>query len=129
MNSYYAHHLGKAARKRIIQELIAEYGNRRLAEMLGVSPAAISKYASGVMHPSDTTMEKALRLARGSLREKIARLIIRDLSRALSEALQEYGEYLDWEDDLDDLFVKLYLLRKTASPKRKELAVSHFPSS
>ena len=129
MVSYYAHHLGKSARKRIIQELIAEYGNRRLAEMLSVSPAAISKYASGVMHPSDSTMEKALKLANGPLREKIAKLIIRDLSRALSEAIQEYGEYIGWEDELDDLFLRLYLLRKTSPTQRKELAVSHFSPS
>ncbi|MCE4614451.1 MAG: helix-turn-helix domain-containing protein [Desulfurococcales archaeon] len=129
MSSYYAHHLGKAVRKRIIQELIAEYGNRRLAGMLGISPAAISKYASGIMHPSDSTMGKALKLAQGPLREKIAKLIVRDLSSALSEALQEYGEYIDWEDELDDLFLKLYLLRKTNPTRWKELAISRVSPS
>ncbi|MEB3799334.1 MAG: helix-turn-helix domain-containing protein [Desulfurococcales archaeon] len=126
MESYYAHHLGKTARRRIIQELIAEYGNRRLAELLGVSPAAVSKYASGLMHPSDATMEKALKIARGRLREKIARLIVRDLAKALLDALEDYGEYISWEGELDDLLLKLYLIKKT-SGKHKELAVPSFP--
>ena len=127
MESYYAHHLGKTARRRIIQELIAEYGNRRLAELLGVSPAAVSKYASGIMHPSDATMEKALKIARGRLREKIAKLIVRDLTKALLDALEDYGEYVTWEEELDDLFLKLYLLRK-ASGKPKKLAAPSLPS-
>jgi predicted transcriptional regulator len=126
MESYYAHHLGKTARRRIIQELIAEYGNRRLAELLEVSPAAISKYASGIMHPSDATMEKALKIAKGRLREKIAKLIVRDLAKALLDALEDYEEYISWEDELDSLFLKLYLLRKT-SGKPRELAVPSFP--
>ena len=126
MESYYAHHLGKTARRRIIQELIAEYGNRRLAELLEISAAAVSKYASGIMHPSDATMEKALKIARGRLRERIAKLIVRDLAKALLEAIEDYGEYITWEEELDDLFLKLYLLKKTIG-KPRELTAPSFP--
>ncbi len=123
MKTDFAHHLGKTVRKRIIQELIAEYGNRKLAEMLGVSPAAISKYAAGLMHPSDATMSKALKIAEGRLRSKIAKLIVYDLASALSSALDAYDESIEWSKELEELYLKLALKRPYYIGDRRKLLV------
>ncbi len=68
----FVHMLGKDARRRIIEVLVSGRSVREAAELLGVTPAAVSKYLSGRTHPSDEVLARALRAAGGGeLREMV----------------------------------------------------------
>jgi len=47
----YVHLLSKEARRKIIEVLASSRGVRRLADELGVTPAAVSKYLQGGYAP------------------------------------------------------------------------------
>jgi len=47
----YVHLLSKEARRKIIEVLASSRGVRRLADELGVTPAAVSKYLRGLRTP------------------------------------------------------------------------------
>jgi len=77
--------LSKEGRRKIIEVLVSERGEREAAELLGVSKAALSKFLSGKTHPRDTLIEKAIEIAEGEEREKIILIIAEDLASFTEE--------------------------------------------
>ena len=69
---FFVHMLGKDARRRIIEVIVSRRSVGEAAELLGVTPAAVSRYLSGRTHPSDEVVARALRAAGGGeLREMV----------------------------------------------------------
>lgn len=91
MNKF-IHLLGKEARLEIIRVLLRNRSIKELAESLGVTPPAVVKYLAGRTHPSDTTMQRALRIADEDELNLIYSIIIRELASGLEEAVQEAME-------------------------------------
>ncbi|MGC9210004.1 MAG: helix-turn-helix domain-containing protein [Acidilobus sp.] len=87
--SAYVHLLSKEARKRIIELLAASRGVRRLAEELGVTPAAVSKYLRGTTHPSDKVMARAIQLATPEEAAEISKIVAEVL-------LEGVNDYVRW---------------------------------
>jgi len=91
------HWISKEARYKIIEIMLATRSARQLALELGVSPAAINKYLSRRMHPSDQTIARALQVLYDYERERIYQVIVDDIINALSK-LVDYvsseSEYL-----------------------------------
>lgn len=79
------HNLSKEAREKIIMVLLENRSKKELAESLGVSPSAITKFINGITHPSDETIEKALEIATDEEREKIENIILEDILESLEE--------------------------------------------
>ena len=81
----FVHLLGKDARSKVISVLASSRSYTELAELLGVSTAAISKYLRGKTHPSDHVMLRAPEVADDEEKEIIAEIIINELSEGLRE--------------------------------------------
>ncbi len=79
------HWISKEARYRIIEVLASTRSLKQLAQELGVSSAAVNKYLSRRMHPSDQTIARALEILYDYERERIYQIIIDDLFNALSK--------------------------------------------
>jgi len=98
LNEYEAvHWISKEARYKIIEIMLATRSARQLALELGVSPAAINKYLSRRMHPSDQTIARALQILYDYERERIYQVIIDDIINALSklvDSIEDKSEYL-----------------------------------
>jgi len=77
--------LSKEGRRKIIEVLVSERGEREVAELLDVSKAALSKFLSGKTHPRDALIEKAIEIAEGEEREKIILIIAEDLASFAEE--------------------------------------------
>ena len=89
------HNLSKDAREKIIEILLEKRGNKELAEELGISPSAITKFLNGETHPSDKTIERALKIADEEEKEKIYKIIVEDVV----ESLEEFLEFIDSENE------------------------------
>ncbi len=87
--STYVHLLSKEARKRIIELLASSRGVRRLADELGVTPAAVSKYLRGMTHPSDRVIAKAIELATPEEATEISKIVAEVL-------LEGVNDYVRW---------------------------------
>jgi len=87
--SKFIHLLGKDARLEIIRILLRNRSIKDLAQSLGVTPPAVVKYLAGRTHPSDTTMQRALRIADDDESNLIYSIIIRELASGLEEAVRE----------------------------------------
>ena len=83
------HNLSKEARSRIIEILLENRSRKELAEELGLSPAAITKFLSGITHPSDETIEKALEIANEDEKKEIINIILNDIMSSLEEFINE----------------------------------------
>ncbi|QGA55071.1 helix-turn-helix domain-containing protein [Sulfolobus sp. E5-1-F] len=81
------HNLGKDARLHIIHILLQNRSKKELAEELGITPAAITKYLKGTTHPSDEIIEKCIEIANEEEYYEIVKIIINDISEALLELL------------------------------------------
>lgn len=92
------HNLSKDARYQIISLLLEKRSKKELAEELGLTPAAITKFLSQVTHPSDETIEKAINIADEEERKRIVRIILNDLIDSIKGILEDYDEYIDTED-------------------------------
>ncbi|MCE4617225.1 MAG: helix-turn-helix domain-containing protein [Desulfurococcales archaeon] len=106
--------MSKRLRRIIIEELVNTYSGKGLAELLGVSPAAVSKYLSGVMHPSDKTMIRALSLLKGEQKRKIYQMIVDELANGLYKSVREFHRYIEWSPSLSRTYNALEVLRKTS---------------
>jgi transcriptional regulator with XRE-family HTH domain len=95
------HNLSKEAREEIISILLANRNKKALAEELGVTPAAITKFASGRTHPSDETLLRALEIADEEERRKILQVIVNDLITSLMEVIEDNPKVA--EEKIDDL--------------------------
>ena len=85
----FIHLLGKDARLRIIEVLAATRAHKEVAELLGVTPAAVTKYLSRRTHPSDRVLLRAIEAAAPEEKRRIAE-IVRD------ELLSGLKSYMDW---------------------------------
>jgi len=125
----FIHLLGKEARLRIIEVLAATRSHREVAEMLGVTPAAITKYLSRRTHPSDTVLLRALEAADGEERRRISEIIRDELLSGLKSYIEwALGEGLFSREDLHRIEEVIYgsvLVavgsRRTASPGKPQL--------
>ncbi|MFP3201052.1 MAG: helix-turn-helix transcriptional regulator [Sulfolobus sp.] len=83
------HNLSKEARRKIIEILLENRSRKELAEELGLSPAAITKFLNGITHPSDETIEKALEIASEDEKREIINVILNDIMLSLEEFVNE----------------------------------------
>ncbi len=95
------HNLSKEAREEIISILLSNRSKKTLAEELGVSPAAISKFTSGKTHPSDDTILRALEIADDDERRKILQVVVNDLITSLLEVIGDNPKVA--EEKIEDL--------------------------
>ncbi|MGC9072454.1 MAG: helix-turn-helix domain-containing protein [Acidilobus sp.] len=98
--SAYVHLLSKDARKRIIELLSSSRGVRRLADELGVTPAAVSKYLRGTTHPSDRVIAKAIELATPEEAAEISKIIAEVL-------LEGVNDYVRWSVERGVVYPKV----------------------
>lgn len=111
----FVHLLGKDARSKIIAVLASTRSYNELADLLGVSTAAISKYLKGRTHPSDTVMIRAIELADYDEKEMIADIIINELGDGLRE-------FISWAKEES-------LLKKRHLRKLEEILYEAYVSS
>jgi len=83
------HNLSKEARTKIIEVLLQKRSKKELAEELGLSPAAITKFLNNKTHPSDETIEKAFKIATEREKREIIDIILDDLLESLEEFVEE----------------------------------------
>ena len=83
------HNLSKEARQRIIEILLKKRTLKELANELGVTEAAVSKFWRGLIHPSDETLMKAFEIADEDERREILDVAFEDLMAAMEELLTE----------------------------------------
>lgn len=83
------HNLSKDARQRIIEILLKKRTVKELANELGVSEAAVSKFWRGLIHPSDETLMRAFEIADEEERKEILDVAFEDLIAAMEELLSE----------------------------------------
>jgi len=81
----FVHLLGKRARERIIELLASTRSYTELAELLGISTAAISKYLSGKTHPSDAVLMRAIEVANPEEKEVIIKIILEEFADGLKD--------------------------------------------
>lgn len=86
------HNISKEAREQIISVLLEDRSKKELAEELGLTPAAISKFYKGLTHPSDDTIEKILEICNEKERQRILEIIANDLASSLIEVIKEHPE-------------------------------------
>lgn len=86
----FIHLLSKEARIRIIELALRNRSARELADELGVSPAAISKYMSRQMHPSDETMKRLFHILGDDELEEAYTIALEDLVEGIEELIQYY---------------------------------------
>ena len=84
----FIHLLSKEARLRLIELALARRSSKELAEELGITPAAISKYTSGRMHPSDDTIRKLFRILDSEEHVRAYTIVLEDLVYGLEELLE-----------------------------------------
>jgi len=109
------HLMSKRLRRIIIEELVATYTGKGLAELLGVSPAAVSKYLSGAMHPSDKTMARALTLLRGEQRNRVYQMVVDELAEGLYRSIREFYRHIEWSPALSRTYTALEMMRRAAA--------------
>jgi len=84
----FIHLLSKEARLRLVELALLRRSAKELAEELGVSPAAVSKYTSGKMHPSDDTIRRLFRILDPDEHARAYTIILEDLVYGLEELLE-----------------------------------------
>ncbi|ESQ25724.1 MAG: helix-turn-helix protein [uncultured Acidilobus sp. JCHS] len=97
----YVHLLSKEARRKIIEVLASSRGVRRLADELGVTPAAVSKYLRGLTHPSDRVVEKAIEAATSEEALEISKIVAEVL-------LEGVDDYVRWSIEKGVMDVRVY---------------------
>ena len=85
-------HVSKEARREIVRVMLRDRSQRELAELMGVSPAAVTKYIYGRTHPSDDTLMRLVRSASPRELEEIAHIILEDLVGGLIS-------FIDWASE------------------------------
>jgi len=113
----FVHLLSKDARRRIVEVMLDGRSLRELSELLGVTPAAISKYRSGATHPSDEVLAKILERAGEAELMEIARIAFNDLYSGFESLV----EWMSARGLLDSLVVDR--LKKLASRLEDSLKV------
>lgn len=99
------HNLSKNARERIIEILLEKRSKKELAEELGLSPSAITKFINGITHPSDETIERTLEIADEEEKNMIYEIIVEDII----ESLEEFINYSNFENEKIKNIKKLLL--------------------
>ncbi len=120
MTNYIIHMLSKDARRRIIEYLVREYGASEVAELLGVSKPAVTKYIRHKTHPSDKTMERVLEVADEKMMIEILAIIGKEFTLAINdynELLKEVGGNRRLEVILEEMREALEKLEETINEK------------
>jgi transcriptional regulator with XRE-family HTH domain len=78
--------LDRETRKKIIETIVLKRGGKKVAEDLGVSKAAISRYLKGEIFPSDKILSKIFEISDKEEREKISIII----GEYIVDLLKEY---------------------------------------
>ncbi|WP_232018766.1 helix-turn-helix domain-containing protein [Sulfodiicoccus acidiphilus] len=86
------HNVSKEGRRQILEILLRKRSRSEVASMLGVTPAAITKYLKGNTHPSDEVLRRCVDFADEEERFEIKRIILDDITSSLKEFLGEEGE-------------------------------------
>jgi len=102
------HNLSKDARERIIDILLEKRSKKELADELGISPSAITKFINGITHPSDETIEKVLEIADEEERERIYEIIAEDIIESLEEFINNCGFENEKIKNIKKLLVKTF---------------------
>lgn len=102
------HNLSKDARERIIDILLEKRSKKELADELGISPSAITKFINGITHPSDETIEKALEIADEEERQRIYEIIAEDIIESLEEFINNCGFENEKIKNIKKLLVKTF---------------------
>ena len=90
----FIHLLSKEARLKLLDLLLISRGKKELAEELGLSPASITKYLTGLMHPSDNTVKKMINIMSSRERARAYEIILEDLALGLEELLREIKDHI-----------------------------------
>mgnify|MGYP001772498552 FL=1 len=85
------HNLSKDAREKIINILLEKRSKKELAEELGISSSAITKFINGITHPSDETIKKAIEVADEEEKERIYEIIAEDIIESLEDFINNSG--------------------------------------
>lgn len=102
----FIHLLSKEARLRIIELALRNRSARELADELGVSPAAISKYVNGQMHPSDETMQRLFHILDDDELEEAYTIALEDLVEGIEELIQYYKRNTNGNSKLINMTLK-----------------------
>jgi len=102
------HNLSKDARERIIDILLEKRSKKELADELGISPSAITKFINGITHPSDETIEKALEIADEEEKQRIYEIIAEDIIESLEEFINNCGFENEKIKNIKKLLVKTF---------------------
>jgi len=94
----FIHLLSKEARLKLLDLLLISRGKKELAEELGLSPASITKYLTGLMHPSDNTVKKMINIMSSRERARAYEIILEDLVIGLEELLNEIKNHISTLD-------------------------------
>jgi sugar phosphate isomerase/epimerase len=87
----FVHHLGKDARRRLVEIMLSARRAIELARLLGVAPSTITDFRRGRKHPSDRIVTRMFeRAGEGELREML-KVAHEDLAGALAD-LCRYAE-------------------------------------
>ncbi|MGC9106022.1 MAG: helix-turn-helix domain-containing protein [Thermoprotei archaeon] len=85
----FVHNLSKEARQRIVEVMLQNRTAKELAEELGLSEAAISKFRRGRIHPSDETVIKIMEIAEEDELSQIVEVIVDDLMDAVRDLMTD----------------------------------------
>lgn len=84
----FIHLLSKEARLRLIELALSHRSAKELADELEISPAAVSKYTNGKMHPSDDTIRRLFRILDQEEHVRAYTIVLEDLAYGLEELLE-----------------------------------------
>jgi len=115
--------LSKDARRSIINVMLYKRSLKEVSDILGVTPASISKYKSGLMHPSDDTLRRALDVLDGEELRIVARIIFNDLYSGLQEFIAWTSSNTLIENEMIEKLEKLANKISSLAPKRTKIIV------
>jgi len=102
-------------RRRIVEVVLAEgYTGKEVAELMGVSPSAVSRYVHGSLAPSPNALCKLYYSVDEKTRTRIAEEIASILWRFLKNVLEDIiGENVDVSNILEEIadYISLQLSR------------------
>ncbi|HIP65797.1 MAG TPA: helix-turn-helix domain-containing protein [Pyrodictium sp.] len=102
-------------RRRMVEIVLAEgYTGKEVAELMGVSPSAVSRYIHGSLAPSPNTLCKLYYSVDGETRERMTEALILVLWKLLRDVLENAArENIDISNVLEEIadYISLQLSR------------------
>ncbi|MEN2999574.1 MAG: transcriptional regulator [Acidilobaceae archaeon] len=119
----FVHLLSKEARRRLIEIIIEKRGTREASSVLGVTPASISKYRYAEMHPSDSTLMRALEAMDEEELREAARTVFEDLYSGFLEFAEWAGQRGVLEREMAERLSALSSKISGSLPKRSRITI------